>query len=61
MKVNVYPEAARDNTKLVWSSSKPEVATVTQSGVLFTHASGTTTITVTSSNGVKISANLTVN
>ena len=61
MKVNVYPEAARDNTKLVWSSSNPEVATVTQSGVLFTHSSGSTTITVTSSNGVKVSANLTVN
>lgn len=61
MKVNVYPEAARDNSKLVWSSSNTEVATVTQSGVLFTHSSGETTITVTSSNGVKVSTILTVN
>lgn len=61
MKVNVYPEAARDNSKLVWTSSNTEVATVTQDGVLFTHSSGETTITVTASNGVKISKLLTVN
>lgn len=61
MKVTVYPEGARDNSKLVWTSSNTEVATVTQDGILFTHSSGETTITVTASNGVKISKLLTVN
>lgn len=49
--VNVIPSAA-DDTDLLWSSSDPDVVSVTADGVLTALQTGTSVITVSSDNGV---------
>ena len=46
----VYPERA-SNAKVRWSSSNPDVASVSETGLLTAKASGTATITVTTDEG----------
>ncbi|MDO4996211.1 MAG: Ig-like domain-containing protein [Bacilli bacterium] len=58
MNINIYPESAKNNANLIWSSSDESIATVNQSGVLFTHSTGEVTITVTATNGVNTSTKI---
>ena len=56
----ITPSNANANTSLTWTSSKPEVATVTQDGKVTAVAKGTTTITVKTANGKTATCNVTV-
>lgn len=53
----IAPSNATDKT-LTWTSSKPNVATVDQNGVVHAIAPGTTTITVKATNGTKTATTL---
>ncbi|MBR5337512.1 MAG: Ig domain-containing protein [Lachnospiraceae bacterium] len=59
LNATISPENATDKT-LTWKSSKPKVATVSSSGVITGKSRGTTTITVTSSNGKSASCSVKV-
>jgi len=48
----VHPENA-DNKTVTWASSNPEVATITNNGLVTAIANGETTITVTTKDGKK--------
>ena len=56
---SILPTYATDKS-LTWSSSNTSVATVSQTGVVKGVAEGTTTITVTTSNGKKATCEVTV-
>lgn len=63
MKVMLVPTIMPDNTTentLIWSSSNPSVASVTQEGVVTGVAEGTTTITATTVNGKNAACDVTV-
>lgn len=47
----VTPDSARDK-KILWESANPEIATVTNNGVIFAKQEGTTTITASTSNNI---------
>lgn len=51
---------AKAITTLTWKSSRPQVATVDEKGVVTAHKKGNTTITVTTSNGKKAKIILTI-
>ena len=55
----ILPENASDKS-LTWDSTKKDVATVTQSGVITAIAPGTTNITATAHNGKKATCRVTV-
>ena len=55
----VYPEEAENKT-LTWSSDDPNVATVSETGVMTTVGAGTTTIRATAYNGVQGTTTVTV-
>ena len=56
----ITPSNANKENTLTWTSSKPDVATVTQDGKVTAVAKGTTTITVTTANGKTATCNVTV-
>lgn len=58
LKATVTPSNAR--YQLTWSSSREDVASVTQSGVVTAHKAGTTTITVRTDNGRSATCKITV-
>ena len=57
--VTVVPDYAKDKS-VTYKSSKPSIASISDTGVLYAKKAGTTTVTVTASNGVKTSVNITV-
>lgn len=59
LKADILPKSATDKD-LHWASSKPSIASVTQDGLVFALAEGSTSITATSSNGVFGSCSITV-
>ena len=59
LSISIFPENAADKSYTITSSS-PAVLSVTQSGSFTCHSSGEATITVTATNGVNSSRNVTV-
>ena len=57
--VDIAPDYAKDKS-LTFKSSKPTVATISDTGLLYAKKAGTTTVTATASNGVKTSVTITV-
>lgn len=56
----ISPDYTTDKS-VIWSSSRPQVASVDQNGLITAHKRGTATITVTCQDGSKKSAKATVN
>lgn len=54
--VPIYTPANATNKEVTWSSSKPEVATITENGTVTGKSAGKTTITVTSKENTQITA-----
>ena len=57
----ILPESAKDNPKLTFTSSNAKVATVSDTGLVKSVAAGRATITVTTDNGKRDTATVTVN
>jgi len=56
----INPSNTTDDKKLTWTSSNNEIITVSSTGVLTARKPGTAVITVTTSNGISESCNVTV-
>ena len=52
LNISVYPNNANEGTSVTWTSSNPDVATVSSSGQVVAKGPGETTITAESANGV---------
>ena len=60
IKVTIEPLAA-DNQKLIWTSSRPDIATVDNEGVVTGKKVGTTRITASTTDGTNLKASVDVN
>ncbi len=60
LKATINPSNTTEDKKLTWTSSDNEVVTVSSTGVLTARKPGTVTITVTTSNGISDTCNVTV-
>lgn len=60
LKATINPSDTTDSKKLTWKSSNTKVATVDSNGKVTAKGLGTTTITVTTSNGKKATSKITV-
>lgn len=52
LSISIYPNNANEGTSVTWTSSNPDVATVSSSGQVVAKGPGETTITAESANGV---------
>ena len=60
LECGISPTDATGSRTIKWTSSNPEVATVTQAGVIKGKVAGNTTITATSVNGIEATCEVTV-
>ena len=60
LRATINPSNTTDDKKLTWTSSDNEIATVSSTGVLTARKPGTAIITVTTSNGISDTCNVTV-